>query len=284
MARSALDCGLALNVMAGHDPLDPTSSDTAVSDYTVGIDAGVAGLRLGVPTDWFMDVCDPEIAAAVRQAARVLAGAGAEIGEFSMPSMRVVNLHAMELSIIYAELASLHASHIDRIGKYGPAFSALMSRAQYTSAVDYLQALRARTLIQRDLEVAFDQYDAIIVPCNVTTAPYNDHLVALIGETEYPIVDVHDRCTSIMNMSGIPTISVPSGFDRFGMPMSVQFAARPYAEAMALRAAHAFQSLTRHHLAVPPLVEQAPAGSIATFEGTSVLEVPVDATLLYKVW
>jgi aspartyl-tRNA(Asn)/glutamyl-tRNA(Gln) amidotransferase subunit A len=284
IARSAFDCALALSVMAGEDAHDPHSAVAPVPDFAQGIDAPPNGLRVGIATDWFTEVCDPEIAAATRRAAEVLENAGAHLGEFAMPSMKVVNLHAMEMTIIYAELASLHASHMDRIGKYGEGFSALMARAQFTSAVDYLQALRARTLIQRDFEAAFARFDVVLVPCNVTTAPYNDHLVSLIGEVEYPFADVHDRCTSIMNMTGIPTIAVPSGFDRFGMPMSVQFAARPYDEATALRAAHAFQTLTDHHRAVPPVVRAVDDRLDGSFDGAGVVELEVESTLLDRVW
>src|SRR5262249_34683426 len=157
---------------------------------------------------------------------RLLAEHGAEVHEIGFPSTRVVDLHAMELSIIYAELASLHEVTFDRLDEYGPEFQRLLVRAQFTSAVDYLKALRARHLVQLDFQRAFDQVDAIVVPGGVCTAPRHDHLVARLGDEERPLIDVISRPTAVMDMAGVPALTIPAGFDHLGLPMGIQVVAR----------------------------------------------------------
>ena len=254
MARTAYDAALALAVMAGHDPRDPSSATVPVDDYVTSLSSGVKGMRIGVPVDWFFDVCDPAIAAAAQQAVRTLESEGAIVVEIGLPSTHKVDLHAMENTIIYAELASLHSATLDRFEEYGPEFRKLLARAQFVQAVDYLNALRARHLIQQDFEAAFEIVDVILVPGAITVAPRHDHLVADLGDVQQPWVDVVSRTTAIFNMTGIPSISIPSGFSGDGLPIGIQIAARPYDEKSVLRAAHTFQHLTDHHERVPELV------------------------------
>ncbi|MBV9327949.1 MAG: amidase [Chloroflexi bacterium] len=254
LSRSALDAALVLRVMAGADPRDPTSASTPVDDYAGGINAGLDGIRIGVPTDWFFAVCDPQVELATRAAIRLLEQHGARVGEVPFPSTRRVDLHAIELTIIYAELASLHEVTFDRLEQYGEEFQHLLVRAQFTSAVDYLKALRARHLVQLDFQNAFAQFDALIVPGGVCTAPRHDQLVAKLGSEERPLIDVISRPTAVMDITGIPALTIPAGFDRLGLPIGMQIATRPYDEATGLRIGHAYQQLTDFHRVLPPIV------------------------------
>ena len=218
LTRSALDAALALQVMAGADPLDPTGATAPVGDYTGGTQAGLDGMRIGVPTDWFFDVCDPEVEAAIRAAIGLLEEHGARVREVAFPSTHRVDLHAIELTIIYAELASLHEVTFDRLQEYGPEFQHLLVRAQFTSAVDYLKALRSRHLVQLDFQRAFDEVDVIIAPAGVCTAPRHDHLVARLGAEERPLIDVISRPTAVMDIAGVPALTIPVGFDGSACP------------------------------------------------------------------
>jgi aspartyl-tRNA(Asn)/glutamyl-tRNA(Gln) amidotransferase subunit A len=254
LARSAFDAALSLGVVAGHDSGDPTSARAPVSDYTAGIGDGVGSLRIGVPSDWFFDVCDPEVEASVRAAIQLLADHGASVTTVELPSTHIVDLHAIELTIVHAERAALHEITFPRVDAYGPEFRRLLLRSQFTSAADYLKALRARHLVQLDFQAAFERVDVLIVPAQVCTAPKQDHLVARIGADERPLMDVASRPTAIMNAVGIPTLCVPTGFDALQLPMGMQIAARPYDEATCLRVGHAYQQLTDYHRALPPVV------------------------------
>jgi len=256
MTRSALDAALALQVLAGYDPKDPNSGMVDVPDYTAGINAGVRGLTIGVPTEWFFDVCDPEIAKATWDAVRVLEGAGARVVEFDLPSTRQVQLHAIELTVVYAEMASLHSPTFAQLERYGPEYQKLLTRGQFVHATDYLHCLRARHLVQLDFERAFETMDAVIVPGCVCIAPRHDHMVAKIGDEEVPLLDCISRTTAVFDIVGLPTLTIPSGLDREGLPMGIAVASRPYDEVTCFRVSHAYQTLTSHHRLAPPIVEE----------------------------
>jgi aspartyl-tRNA(Asn)/glutamyl-tRNA(Gln) amidotransferase subunit A len=287
IARSTLDAALALQAMAGWDPRDPTSGTAAVPDYTTPIERGVEGLRIGVPTDWFFDVCDPEIAAATHQAIRELERAGAVVREVALPSTRQVQLHAIELTVVYAEMSSLHSATFDRLEAYGPEFQRLLTRGQFVHAADYLHALRARHLVQRDFEHAFDSVDALIVPGCVCVAPRHDHMAAKIGDQELPLLDVISRTTAVFDITGMPTITIPSGLDRQGLPMGIAVATRPYDEVTCFQIAHAYQQLTGHHQLTPPVVEAdaaAPHPAGPRSDGPGVVEKPILTATKDNIW
>jgi aspartyl-tRNA(Asn)/glutamyl-tRNA(Gln) amidotransferase subunit A len=287
LTRSALDAALALQVMAGVDPRDPTSASAPVDDYVGGINTGVKGLRIGVPTDWFFDVCDPEVELATRGAIRLIEQHGAEVGEAPFASTHQVDLHAIELTIVYAELASLHEVTFDRLEEYGQEFQHLLVRAQLTSAVDYLKALRARHLVQLDFQRAFEQFDALIVPGGVCTAPRHDHLVAKLGEEERPLIDVISRPTAVMDIAGVPSLTIPAGFDRLGLPIGMQIATRPYDEATGLRIGHAYQQVTDFNRVLPPIVQADLNSGPHRFERSSLPSVvlnPVVTATRDRVW
>jgi aspartyl-tRNA(Asn)/glutamyl-tRNA(Gln) amidotransferase subunit A len=256
MTRSAQDAAHALGALAGYDARDPTSSRHPIADYLADLETGVQGLRIGVPRDWFFDVCDPQIADATHAAIDVLVSAGAERAEVGFPATARADPHAIELFTYLPEAASLHEIHWPRNDEFGPDYASLLDKAQVVSAADYIKALRSRHLLQQDFEAAFERVDVIVVPGCVTVAPRHDHLVCHIGDNEVPLLDAISRTTAIFNETGVPALTVPAGLSGGSLPMAISIAARPFAEATVLRVGHAFQSLTDHHRALPPLLER----------------------------
>jgi aspartyl-tRNA(Asn)/glutamyl-tRNA(Gln) amidotransferase subunit A len=256
LTRSALDAALVLQIIAGDDGIDPNAASRIVPDYMKGIDDGVSGVRLGIPSDWCFDICDPEVAAATEEAASELERTGAKLVPIALPSTQKLNLHAIEMTIMYAELASLHSATFARLEEYGADFQELLVRSQFVLAADYLHCLRARHLVQLDFERAFELVDAIVVPGCVCVAPRHDNLIAKIGDEEVPLQDVLTRTTSVFNIVGMPRITIPSGLDAQHLPVSISIGSRPYDEAMALRVAHTFQMLTDHHKLPPPVLQR----------------------------
>jgi aspartyl-tRNA(Asn)/glutamyl-tRNA(Gln) amidotransferase subunit A len=286
MTRSSRDIALALGVLAGHDPDDPTSSDAPVPDYVASLDADLTSVRVGVPEDWFFDIIHPGVEAAAQAAIDVLATAGARIVPIRLPSTKLLDLHAMELTIIGAEAASLHTPHLARYAELGTEFQQVLARSQSYSAVDYLNALRARHLVQLDFQAAFDQVDVIIAPGANTVAPRHDHLVAVVGDTERPWVDVVSRTTAVFNLTGIPSLSIPSGFAD-GLPVGIQVVGPPFGEPIVLAVADAYQQLTDHHTRLPQIVQDdsaQPHGPWDPSERHLPDELPVVTTTLDSTW
>jgi aspartyl-tRNA(Asn)/glutamyl-tRNA(Gln) amidotransferase subunit A len=287
LTRSARDAAAALQVMAGADRKDPTSAAAPTGDYLADIDGGFSSLRIGVPTDWFFDICDPEVDATIRAAIRLMQDNGATVVEVPFPSTREADPHAIELTIIYAELASLHEITLDRLEDYGQEFQHLLIRAQFTSAVDYLKALRTRHLVQLDFQRAFEQVDAIVAPGGICSAPRHDHLVARIGAEERPLIDVISRPTAVLDITGVPALTIPVGFNRGNLPTGMQIATPPYREAVGFRIGYAYQQLTDYHRQFPPIVQtdvDAGGGRFNRDAFPGVLEKPIVTATRDRIW
>jgi aspartyl-tRNA(Asn)/glutamyl-tRNA(Gln) amidotransferase subunit A len=254
MTRSVRDAAVALSVMAGHDRHDPTSLTAPVEDFAGFLDGDVAGVRVGIPSDWFFDLCHPQIASAVRTAIDQLLSAGATAEPVAFPSFERADPHVIEVTIIAAELGSLHEANRDRLEQYGPEISRLLTRAQFTLASDYLHALRARHLLQLDFQRAFDAVDVIVMPGVPYLVPRQDHLIADFGDKQLPLADVVSRNTAIMNLIGAPSITVPCALDEHGLPIAVQVVARPLAESTCLCVADALERLCSFADFVPPVL------------------------------
>jgi len=254
MARSVSDIALVLSVISGHHPSDPTSSESVVEDYSGALEGGARGLRIGIPRDWFFDVCDSEIKSSTEAAVRELELAGAHIVEVDLPHAHLSDPTTVGWLIIYPECASLHELDNERLNEYGNEFAQLLINAQFVNAIDYLRALRLRHLIQLDFQAAFTKVDAIITPGAAAVAPRFADMLVRIGDKDYDWLEVIPRTTTIFNMTGMPALSIPSGLSSTGLPIGFQIAATPFHDATCLRVGHVYQQLTEHHRARPPLI------------------------------
>ena len=248
MARSAYDCGAILNVIAGHDPRDPTASTEPTEDYLEGVDAGVAGLRIGVPRAYFFDHedLDPEVAAAAEAVIETLAGLGAEVVEVDLPHSDIAK-DANTLTML-TEAFAYHRMDMasDRWTEYGKGARLMIGRAALYSAADYIQAQRFRSWYAKQAARVMADVDALVVPMTPEPAP------------EYPPPDLNRRLTmpsyaGPFNLLGYPALALPSGFSsELGLPLSAQIVGAPFAEALLARMGHAYQQVTDWHLQAPP--------------------------------
>ena len=267
MARSAADVAMALEVIAGHDPRDPSSAMEPVGDFTASLQQDIVGLRVGVPTNWFFDICDPEVESATRDGIELLAAAGAEIIEVRIPVLDEVDPVTLLWLITNPECASLHEFNSDDIALYSRDNAGHIVSGRSVLAIDYLRAQRLRAVIQRDFEAVFEAVDCLITPGTPSVAPRiesEDSIVdgwSLIGEDRYPWLKVSGRTTCVFNLAGMPALTFPSGFNGDGLPMAMQVAAAPFREATCLQVANAFQARTQHHRASPPIVMEEKRGN-----------------------
>jgi aspartyl-tRNA(Asn)/glutamyl-tRNA(Gln) amidotransferase subunit A len=268
MARSAEDCALMLNVMAGFDDKDSTSLERAAEDYARDLEKPLAGLKIGLPREFFGDGCDAGVMNAVQEAIAEYRRLGAETIEISLPNME----HGVAAYYVIAPAeASSNLSRFDgvRYGHRAAEYSDLndmyqKSRAQgfgdevkrriligtyvlshgYYDAY-YLQAQRIRRLIANDFVEAFKRCDVIMGPTSPCTA-------FGIGEKSADPVQMYlsDIYTIAVNLAGLPGMSIPCGLDT-GLPVGLQLIGDYFAEARLLNVAHAYQRSTAWHLATP---------------------------------
>lgn len=250
LARTVDDIAAVLQASAGHDPRDSSSSRRAVGNYTAPQVEGVAGLKIGMPQNWFLEVCDPQIAQAVQDAADLFVAEGAELVPVTLPHADLTQ--AVGWLAMLGEITSIHEITIDRLAEYDEAFGAHLLNSQFVSAGDYLRATRLRTIIQDDYQQAFEQADLILIPGSVTYAPKFVDMLCQVGDREYPWLEVAARTTYSANITGIPGLSVPAGTGWNGLPLGIQLLGRPFDEATLLRVGRLYQKMTDHHLLAPP--------------------------------
>lgn len=269
MTKDVRDAALLMNVISGYDRRDSTSVNTGVPDYTAVLGKEVAGMRAGIPKEYFAAGLDGEIERAVREALRVLQGLKMEITEISLPHTE----YAVAAYYLVAPAeASSNLARYDGV-KYGmrrgeegglldmytrsrsEGFGVEVKRrimlgtyalsAGYYDAY-YKKASQVRTLIRDDFSSAFRECDVIITP-TCPNPPFK------IGEKLHDPLSVYlaDIFTVPANLAGIPALSLPCGFTGQGLPIGLQMLSNFFQEEKLLQVAHAFEQNTPWHLRKP---------------------------------
>lgn len=248
MARSARDCAVLLGVLAGHDPADIGSAAVAADNYVDAVRTPhIDGLRIGVIEDYSLTHMQPAVETAVRAALDTFADGGAHLRTVQVSDIEG-NISA-QLTVEAAEPSTYHQRTLrERPQDYGDDVRLLLQAGELLPAVHYLQAQRYRTLLRNQMLQALDTVDVIICP----TLPFT---ATALGETTVEIDEgiPEDMLSAIMqftglpSLTGLPALSIPCGLDTNGLPIGLQLIGRPFAEATLLRAAAAFQDMTRFH-------------------------------------
>ncbi len=266
ITRDVADCADVLTAIAGRDPMDSTSLDVEIPNYSDSLGRDLDGLRIGVPNEYFVEGMEPDVERSTREAIATLERLGAEVSETSLPHT------AYALAVYYILAPSECSANLARYDgvKYGfsdreadsmwdalertrgQGFGAEVKRrimlgtyalsSGYYDAY-YLKAQRVRTIIRREFESAFERFDAIVAATSPTVA-------FKLGErTDDPVqMYLSDVLTLPANIAGIPGISVPSGLSPVdgtrGLPIGFQIMARPLGEPTLFRIAHALEQAT----------------------------------------
>ena len=274
MTKDVKDAAILMNEICGYDPLDATSVNTEVPDYTQVLGREVKGMSVGIPREYFIEGLDREVEGSIREAVKVLEGLGMEIKEVSLPHTEYAV--AVYYLIAPAE-ASSNLARYDGV-RYGyrtpedvglldmykrsrsEGFGAEVKRrimlgtyalsAGYYDAY-YKKASQVRTLIRNDFEKAFKECDVIVTPTYPTTA-------FKIGEkVDDPLkLYLSDIFTIPANLAGIAGISIPCGLSSEGLPIGLQILANFFQEEKLLKVAHAYEQHTKWHLKKPDLTSQ----------------------------
>jgi len=270
LGKDVTDCAILLQAVAGHDPKDSTSAKLPVPNYLDALRSDVAGMRLGVPKEYFARGMQPEVEQAVRAALDVWTDLGAQVLEVSLPHTE----YALPVYYLLAPAeASANLARYDSV-RYGlsaphaldiwdayrktrqKGFGAEVKRrimlgtyalsAGYYDAY-YLKAQKARTLIKQDFDRAFEQCDALIAPSTPTTA-------FRIGEKADDPLQMYltDIFTLSLNLAGLCGIAIPCGLAQ-GLPIGLQVLGDAYDEETILRVAYAYEQATGWHLHKPTL-------------------------------
>jgi aspartyl-tRNA(Asn)/glutamyl-tRNA(Gln) amidotransferase subunit A len=247
LARTVHDCALILQAIAGCDPGDPNTVNTAVPDMTAGLPALLDNVRLGLPHDYFFTApeLNPEVKAAVLTAVDEMAAAGAKILDLHLPHL--AEAYAAWWTITFAEAYAYHEPDLRRRPElYGPATRQSILTGSLLTAADYLQAQRLRSLVQIECAAALAEVDAVIVPCTISTAPLAedwDHFTT-------------PSFTSLWSLLGYPALGLGCGFSSEGLPIGMQIVGKPFAESKLLAVGNAYQQITAWHNQRPQVAQE----------------------------
>ena len=269
LAKSAEDLALLMNVMAGFDARDSTSVERPKEDYSKRLNIPIAGMRIGLPKEYFGEGIEPGVRKAVEEAVRWFEAQGARRVPLELPNTKLAvpvyyviapaeassNLSRFDgvryghRAQNYADLNDMYARTRDEgfgaevkrrilVGTY------VLSHGYYDAY--YLQAQKVRRLIAREFSAAFERCDVILGPTSPTTA------FGLGAKADDPVqMYLNDIFTIPAPLAGLPGLSIPCGFDAKGLPVGLQLMGNYFSEAALLGTAHRYQQATDWHLRVP---------------------------------
>jgi aspartyl-tRNA(Asn)/glutamyl-tRNA(Gln) amidotransferase subunit A len=250
LARTAEDCALLLGLMAGPDPQDPTAIAGPVPDYMAATREPIKGLTIGVPTAFYVDDLDAEVAKILDETVAVLKREGANIVPVELPDQR--QLTAACQLVLAVEAAAFHKRWlIERPGDYGPQVLMRLQNGLAIPGVSYLEAMRWRGPALAAFNTATAGVDAVIAPVAPVAAPTIAESDVGNSPDAEAVIQRLTRFTRPINYLGLPALAIPSGFTRAGLPVGMQLIGRSFEEAVLLRIGAAFQRATDFHDKVP---------------------------------
>jgi aspartyl-tRNA(Asn)/glutamyl-tRNA(Gln) amidotransferase subunit A len=247
LTRTIEDCAVMLQAIAGYDPADGGSVRAPVPDYRAGLDAGVAGLVIGVERPhFFYDGVTADVREAVEEVVRTLSGLGARIVEVELPELAWSP--EVLMTIMAAEASAFHRQRLrERPDDYDPATRGSLQMGEFIPATHYLTALRARSLLRNRMKNLFAAHglDALLSPTMpVTTVPFPELFAERADYTgESPILSMIHHSFSA-NLTGQPALCAPCGVSRDGLPIGYQLLGRPFDEATLFRIARGYERET----------------------------------------
>jgi aspartyl-tRNA(Asn)/glutamyl-tRNA(Gln) amidotransferase subunit A len=251
LARTVEDCALLVGLMAGADPEDPTASMAPVPDYMAATSASIKGLRIGVPSSFYVDDLDADVAKILDDTIAVLKREGADIVKVDLPDQRQLS-SACQL-VLATEAAAYHKRWlIERPQDYGPQVLMRLQNGLAIPGVLYLEALRWRGPALAAHVAATANVDAVLAPVAPVAAPSIAESDIGNAPDAEAVIQRLTRFTRTINYLGLPALSIPSGFTAEGLPVGMQLVGRSFDEATLLTIGAAFQRATDFHEKVPP--------------------------------
>ncbi len=248
LTRTVRDNALMLQIIAGRDPLDPTTLPVPVPDYTAKIDGGIRRLKMGIPKNYFFDLIDPEVDTAVKKVIIALEEMGIKSKQVSLPNLE----YAPALRII-SNVENL-VVHEDIIRKhkrdYGEDVLFRILPAEYATALDLARCFRVQRIIIDDFIEALQEVDFIVTPTTPVPAYPIDAQTITIAGVAYSMKgpgrssSIIGRNTFIGNHIGLPALSVPCGLTEKGLPIGLQLIGRAFEEGILYKVAYHYEEVS----------------------------------------
>ena len=241
LTRSVKDAALLLQVLAGYDSKDPSSINAPTDDYLRDLDVGIRGLRVALLTGEDIDSVDTEVLKAVREAALVFESLGAKVEKVKIPWLHEASLANTKL--VLSDGAAYHQKRLAQNPElFGPDVRARLEEGQAISTTEYELAKRQQVEFRGRAENFFNQYDLLLTPTTGIPAIPIDEI-----SNSADVAPALTRFTAPFNLTGLPALSIPCGFNNDGLPLGLQLISGPWQEAKVLQAGYAFEASTDWH-------------------------------------
>jgi aspartyl-tRNA(Asn)/glutamyl-tRNA(Gln) amidotransferase subunit A len=250
LTRSVRDAALTLDVLAGYDPRDETSSQRPVDTYMPPQGVAIPGLRIGWPENFYFDRIDPAVMSGLKRMATAAEKAGAHITPVRVPDIAAIN--AVGRVILLSEASALMEPFLHRRDSFGADVLALLDQGRLIAATDYVNAQRLRRIFQREFRVIWENVDCLLTPTAPMGAPRIGQATIKIGDENEDVRLASTRLVRAINVLGLPAIAMPCGLDADRMPLGAQIIGKPFDEATLLRVAAAIEDATDFHNSRPP--------------------------------
>jgi aspartyl-tRNA(Asn)/glutamyl-tRNA(Gln) amidotransferase subunit A len=241
MTRTVTDSAILLQVLAGYDPEDTASADVPVPDFRNGLKAKPSAIRLGVPRAVFFEHLDPEVESGVNQAIALLSAMTAGVREVKLPDIP-------DLPILDTEAYAYHAQSLAKNPElYQPDTLTNLRAAAVVSTREYILARRDLDQLRRSVQRVFSLVDLILTPTTPVPAPSIEEVRRGRPESAPDLL----RNTTRFNIYGLPSVSIPCGFTRGGLPIGLQISGANWSEARVLALAYSYEQATQWHAMHP---------------------------------
>ena len=250
MTRTAADAGAVLGVIAGHDPNDPTSLADPVPDYLAELGGNIRGLTIGIDRSYVTAGVDAEVVAALKETEEVLRFLGADIKEVRLPDYE--KLVSLWIPMCSVETALAHReTYPTRAAEYGPDLKQLIDQGHSLTGLEVGEIMHERLRFCGGLASLFRGVELLLIPAMPVPIPT---LAQMASYGEDPsVLNGILRFTAPFDFSGSPTITMPNGIDKRGMPLAFQLVGRHVSEEVLVRAGHAYPSATDWHMLRAPV-------------------------------
>ena len=246
MARRVQDAAMLLQVIAGYDPLDPSSVDFPVDDYSGDIDRGVRGWRIALAQDDYFNRTQTEVLEAVKLAAQTFEALGAQVEATPFPDIYQAAL--ANGMMVVGDAAAFHESRqVENPGDFGADVLQRLRTGAALPVKEYIQARHTQSLLRRQFARFFERYDLLLMPTTPVAAP------PIEGPDAVELARLLTRYTAPFNLTGLPALSLPCGFTSEGLPIGLQIIGPHWGEARLLHAGYAYEQATDWHIRKPTI-------------------------------
>ena len=255
MARSAADVAIMLKVIAGRDPRDSTTSGRSVPDYACLLRSRNDRLTLGRPREFYFDHLSADVAQGLESAARTFEAAGARIREVRLPALHQVAEHCAAFACAEATMVHRRMGYFpSRKKEYGEDVLQRLKAGAKVRAVEYAAAAEAQRVLRAEFDAALSQVDAILAPTVPRGATVIGQKTVTIGSQDESVRTAFIRLNRPANVIGLPSITVPCGFDSEGLPIGLQLIGRAFAEGQLLQIALLYAQSSHHRVVRPAAI------------------------------